>query len=87
MAEVRLRGAEESEMTGFTDGKPETRLSTLRVCNPHDLHLLAAIPGGREVERQMHDRFAPHWFHPAAELVSFIDSLFDLEVEAEAQGQ
>lgn len=65
---------------GYTSKSVEQRMSTLRCANPHQLTLLAAIPGSIRAEVRLHARFetAHHfreWFHPVPELLAYIDEI------------
>lgn len=60
---------------------PDRRLRDLRVAHAtrSRLRLLAAIPGHRKLERELHERFAPcrgegEWFAPVPELLAFLKS-------------
>lgn len=59
-------------------GSPKDRLRTLRTMSPVALRLVLELPGrGAPGESELHARFAEHrshgeWFHPAPELISFI---------------
>lgn len=62
---------------GFTDGDPLVRLAALRTGCPHRLFLLGTIPGTRQEEAALHERFADlriegEWFRPAPALMVFI---------------
>jgi hypothetical protein len=59
---------------------PQLRIDHLATGSPEDLRLLAVVPGNRERERQLHERFAAHrvrgeWFAPEPELLDFIGAL------------
>lgn len=59
---------------------PRARLSQLQASRPGTLRLLAAIPGDRTAERELHAEFAHlrirgEWFRAAPELAARIDSL------------
>jgi hypothetical protein len=63
---------------GFTGNTPMARLSALQTGNPEPLRLLAAIPGVREDEQRLHERFAHiriggEWFRAEPDLLAFID--------------
>lgn len=65
---------------GFTGSAPMVRLSALQTGNPEPLRLLGAVPGVREDETALHERFARfriggEWFRPEPELLSFIDGV------------
>lgn len=56
------------------------RLSGLRTSSAAPLTLVATIPGDRDVERVLHNRFRAHrirgeWFQPAEELVGYIEGV------------
>jgi hypothetical protein len=58
----------------------ESRLDSLRGGYYGRLQLLATMPGGRDQERSLHERFAHlrirgEWFHEAPELLAFVESL------------
>lgn len=57
----------------------EARFRTLLSSNPHDLECLVVFPGGRPVERALHQRFAAHrhrdeWFRVEGSLAEWIDA-------------
>ncbi|HEY9368353.1 GIY-YIG nuclease family protein [Streptomyces sp.] len=62
---------------GVSDS-PKNRLRTLQTMSPVALRLVLVLPGrGARGESELHARFAEHrshgeWFHPAPELISFI---------------
>lgn len=63
---------------GFTDDAYR-RLSKAQSDSPYELRLLATMPGGPELEAELHARFGEYrirgeWFWPAQELRSFVDS-------------
>jgi hypothetical protein len=52
----------------------EARKAELQTGNPRKLHVLGKRAGGRDVERELHDRFRAYrirgeWFHPAPPVV------------------
>lgn len=56
------------------------RLAFLQTANPGDLRLLCSIRGGKEVERELHARFAAfrlrgEWFSPALELLQYVKTV------------
>ena len=56
------------------------RLSSISTSNPYPLKVLAAVAGGIEVERGLHNRFADslhrgEWFRKTPELMAFIAQL------------
>lgn len=60
-----------------TASDPYTRLAQLQTASPNALRLIGIIPGGFELERELHARFSDtrmvgEWFHPTAELLDFI---------------
>lgn len=62
---------------GFTSGPVEKRISSLQTTHPYKLHLLAAIPGNREYEKSLHERFSlfrlnGEWFQAHPDLLDFI---------------
>lgn len=59
---------------------PEKRLSDLQVASPAKLRLIGRIPGGAELERQLHQKFWSlrlngEWFKYEDELVRYIESI------------
>jgi hypothetical protein len=57
-----------------------TRLAQLQTANPDPIVLLATTPGGRALERQLHERFASdrvsgEWFDATDELLNHIAEL------------
>lgn len=65
---------------GFSEGNPHRRLNAFRTGNPRELKLLVAIPGGREEEHALHERFADlrtrgEWFKPDPRLLGFIEGM------------
>lgn len=53
------------------------RMATLQTGNPHEITLLAAVPGTQRAERSIHAQFVAHrhrgeWFHDHAELRLYI---------------
>lgn len=62
---------------GFTAGQADKRLSVLQTAHPYRLQLLATIPGSRDYEKSLHNRFSGHrlegeWFKPHPDLLAFI---------------
>lgn len=56
------------------------RLNRLQTAHPEALRVLAVLPGGLGLERELHERFADirvggEWFAPAPRLVGFIEGL------------
>lgn len=65
---------------GWTRGPVDGRLCTIQTGNPRTLVLLTAMRGALKDEQALHRRFAAHrvsgeWFHPAPELLAFIDEI------------
>lgn len=65
---------------GTTRGNPHARLRDLQTGNPEPLVLLAAMPGGPDVERGLHERFADsrltgEWFRPTERLLGFVEGV------------
>jgi hypothetical protein len=63
---------------GYTTKKATWRLSELQVASPQPLVLLAVIQGDREVEVELHTRFADlrirgEWFERGDALMDFIE--------------
>jgi hypothetical protein len=57
-----------------------SRLSNLQTASPRELRLFATVPGGRDVEAEMHERFAAErvrgeWFEPSERLLAFIKEI------------
>lgn len=55
----------------------EKRQRDLQISSPHQLALLARLPGGPKLEKVIHRGFAEHrvkgeWFRPADDLLTFI---------------
>jgi hypothetical protein len=58
---------------------PENRLRSLRTSNPRLLELAATLPGGYDLERQLHERYAKHrikgeWFQLTPGILRQIES-------------
>lgn len=75
---------------GFTRRKG-LRLVALQNGSPVKLRMLCAIPGGRALERILHDRFAKHrmcgeWFSPTPRMLKLIDELCRCLVDASTTG-
>lgn len=56
------------------------RLADLQTASPHDLTLLASLPGGPKLEKVIHRGFDEHrikgeWFRPAEDLLTFIEEV------------
>lgn len=56
------------------------RVATLQTANHASLRLVAQLPGGVEVERLLHRRFAPcrlhgEWFEASADLIAFVQEI------------
>lgn len=71
---------------GHSIGNPLARLNGLQTGNPRPLKLLVAIPGGREAEQELHQRFAGlrirgEWFKPDPRLLGFIEGLLYVYAE------
>lgn len=54
------------------------RIADLQGANPHELELLAQVRGGRDFERQLHERFVQarirgEWFRPVEDLLLVIE--------------
>jgi hypothetical protein len=67
---------------GFTSGDVVSRVRYMQIGNPHKLNLIAAISGGTDVERRLHDRFSHHrvrgeWFVLHKEIIEYIDTFID----------
>ena len=57
---------------------PNHRIKTLQTGSADRLELLGTMPGGRELESELHDRFAEtrvggEWFEPSGELADYIE--------------
>jgi hypothetical protein len=62
---------------GFTDDHPDVRLRRIRATSPVPLEPMGVLPGGLDVERQIHHRFAylhshGEWFRLGAAMAAFI---------------
>jgi hypothetical protein len=56
----------------------DKRMRQLQAGCPYTLFLLAIMPGGREQERELHDRFALYWMHhewfePVAPIYDYVE--------------
>lgn len=63
----------------------EARLTTAQVYNPMTLKLLCIMPGGRNKEKELHEKFNNfhihgEWFYPNEELLILINSLVKLNL-------
>ena len=64
---------------GFS-AKPSLRFNKVAADNPEVIRVLGIMDGGKDVEREIHDRFAAHrqrgeWFAPDAGIVAFASTL------------
>lgn len=62
---------------GYTTRPMKHRLAELQSATPHQLAVQAIVPGTREAESQLHERFAVwrlsgEWFGPCADLVNLV---------------
>lgn len=62
-----------------TASDPTERLKELQTASPLGLLLLTSIPGDSEYEKKLHKKFEAYrtngeWFHPAAELLEYIEN-------------
>ena len=62
---------------GTTRGGVEKRIRSVQIGCARDLVLLGTIDGGRDLERELHQRFHTlrlrgEWFHPSHELLGWI---------------
>jgi hypothetical protein len=67
---------------GFTTGKPRSRLSQLQTGSPLPLRLWAYVAGTNELEKALHQAFAPlrshgEWFFADLKLRAFLQYLAD----------
>ena len=74
-----------------TSNNPRKRIRGLQIARP-DIKLLAAIPGGLETERQLHQRFQKlwitgEWFHFAPEIQEFVKEQVALNLLIRMLGQ
>jgi len=65
---------------GHTVKGVRSRVSGMQSGNPETLHLLATMPGDRQMEQDLHDLFrgrcvVREWFMPCPELLWFADEL------------
>ena len=56
---------------------PETRLASIQTANGHTARLLATVPGGTRLERQLHEKFKAsrvggEWFKPTNEIREYL---------------
>lgn len=59
---------------------PASRLLALSFWSPFELEIIAVAPGGFDVERSLHERFAEQrgkyeWFKETPELLDLVDAL------------
>lgn len=59
--------------------KVASRVAQLQTANAVPLRLLGVIPGGRALERQLHERFAParlsgEWFEATPDLLAYVNT-------------
>lgn len=57
--------------------KVSARLAQLQTGSAHPIQLLGTVPGGRALERRLHDRFAPlrisgEWFQAGPDLLAYV---------------
>jgi hypothetical protein len=76
---VYLIGCGEFVKIGFANN-PRYRLRILQLANPHQLELLATLPGGPEIEQQLHVAFGRYhhrgeWFRLEGELALYVERL------------
>ncbi|MEB3191101.1 MAG: YozE family protein, partial [Snowella sp.] len=62
---------------GYTSGQAQNRLKDLQTAHPYQLNILATLPGDRNYEKSLHQRFAEYrlkgeWFEPHPDLLAFI---------------
>ena len=55
----------------------QSRIKSFRVANPNNLKLLATIVGGRELERELHEKFSSchiigEWFNLSPDILDYI---------------
>lgn len=65
---------------GKATGSPDNRVSQLKTGCPFPIEVMATMPGGLDVESQLHKRFAGirahgEWFHATHELIAYVESL------------
>jgi hypothetical protein len=74
----------QDELTGYIKigyaANIPSRVSTLRIGNPHGVRLVGVLNGWKREEQALHDRFREYqrsgeWFRPARRLVEFILAL------------
>lgn len=73
------RGTSGGVKIGYAEN-PHARMRGMQTANEDELFLLGAITGGREVEQELHRRFAAgrkrgEWFHATPELLAFIEGV------------
>lgn len=65
---------------GKTTGTPDHRVSQLKTGCPFPIEVVATTPGGLDVERALHKRFAAlrahgEWFHAAPDLLAHVATI------------
>lgn len=64
---------------GYTAGSVDKRLASLQTSHPEPLRVLASIEGNRDVETDLHARFARYrkkgeWFEPHPDIIQFFST-------------
>ena len=80
---VYFIGAESTNLIkiGTTNGNAEYRLNQIKTMSPVPLRVIGSIPGDREVEKELHKRFARYrhhgeWFVLEGELQEYVFETF-----------
>lgn len=85
------RGTNGGVKIGYAEN-PHSRMRGMQTANEDELFLLGAIKGGREVEQELHRRFAAgrkrgEWFHATPELLAFIEGVTRSQEQPEDPGE
>lgn len=85
------RGTNGGVKIGYAEN-PHSRMRGMQTANEDELFLLGAIKGGREVEQELHRRFATgrkrgEWFHATPELLAFIEGVTRSQEQPEDPGE
>lgn len=85
------RGTSGGVKIGYAEN-PHSRMRGMQTANEDELFLLGAIKGGREVEQELHRRFAAgrkrgEWFHATPELLAFIEGVTRSQEQPEDPGE
>lgn len=77
---VQERSCENGAVKIGVTKKLKNRTYTLRVNSPHEMVVLAHVPGDERLEKYLHDLFSDtcirgEWFRPTPELIACIEEL------------